>query len=197
MGVADVAMAVDAQRHFAILGHRPHLMDNICMAVETRALRNVSISLLDLDRLVEVLERKGQGMEEAVVAFGDPFADRMMREMTIVADGDVAMAGILPGVVMTLHDVAIRTRCGIVTQVAPAFAVAESKRPDAEKHAQQHGENGRNRQDKKASRFAARRWRTGLDLSRTHRLEHQGEVAAKTYRKYCAEFPLAQCTART
>ena len=75
--VADVAVAVDARGHVAVRAAGQHLVDEIGMAVEAGILRHASIAGFDLDRLVEVLQRERQRVEEAVVALGDPLAERV------------------------------------------------------------------------------------------------------------------------
>ena len=105
-------MAMDAREHLAVRIGRKHLMHDFRVAVQARALRHAPIPRLDLNRLVKILQRERQRMKKPVVGLGDPFADRMMRQVAIVADRHVAMAGILPRVVVVLHHVAICTPCG-------------------------------------------------------------------------------------
>src|SRR5688500_15590123 len=110
------------------------------MAVQACTLSYAPVAWLDLNGFMEVFERERERMKESVVTLYDPFADRVMRQVAIVAHGDVPMAGILPGVVMTLHDVAVGAGRRVIAQVAPAFAIAERERSDAYEDAKEHGQ---------------------------------------------------------
>jgi hypothetical protein len=101
------------------------------MAIEASVLRHPAIPRLDLYWFMKVLQREGQRMKKSVVGLGDPLADGMMRQVAVVTNCDMAMAGILPRVIVSLHDVAIRARRGIVAEIAPALTVTECERADA------------------------------------------------------------------
>ena len=131
MSVSHVAVAVNAREHLAFVLRWKHFVHEIRVAVQARALRHAPIARLDLNRLVKVLQRERQRMKKSVVSLRDPFADRMVRQVTVVADGHMPMAGILPGVVVILHDVAVGATLRIVAQVADALAVAKGKNADA------------------------------------------------------------------
>jgi hypothetical protein len=126
-----VAVTVNARVHLALGFCRKHLVDNIDMAIEASVLRHPAIPRLDLYWFMKVLQREGQRMKKSVVGLGDPLADGMMRQVAVVTNCDMAMAGILPRVIVSLHDVAIRARRGIVAEIAPALAVTECERADA------------------------------------------------------------------
>ena len=51
--------------------------------------------------------------------------------MTIIANGNVVMTAVLPGVHVLLHDVAIYTRFRVVAQIAGSASVAKGESPDA------------------------------------------------------------------
>ena len=65
--------------------------------------------------------------------------------MAVVANRDVMMSALLPGVIMRLHRMAIDTRVRIIAQVARTFSVSKCKRADANKHANDHEQRGQNR----------------------------------------------------
>lgn len=102
-------------------------MDDIRMAVQACLLGDSLVSGFGSNRFVEVFEREGQRVKEAVVRFGDPLADRVVRQMAVIADRDVSVCGILPRVKMALHNVAIDTRLRVIAEVARPLAVAEGK----------------------------------------------------------------------
>lgn len=89
-------------------------MHRFRVAIKAGMLRNPLVSRLDLDRLVEVPQSERQRMEKAVICFRDPLSDGVMRKVAIIANCNVAMARILPRIVVTLHNVTVRTCCWIV-----------------------------------------------------------------------------------
>lgn len=145
--MARVTVAVDAHQHVAAGLGRKHWVHQIGVAVETGILRDPSIARLDLDRLVEIFQRECQRMKKTIVRLGDPFADRVVRQMAVIADGHVAVAGILPRVVVTLHHVAVSTGRWIVAEVAPALPVAERESSGAPEGAKHHSHQQRKEAD--------------------------------------------------
>lgn len=112
--MADARVTMDAREHVATGFGREHMIHKILVTMDTSILNNFAITRFDLDRVFEVARRERERMKETVVGFGDPFADRVMREMTIVAGGDVMVARFKPAVILRLHHVAVRTRSGVV-----------------------------------------------------------------------------------
>lgn len=116
-------MAMDAGQNITIdglFGVRRHVgwqqrVHKIFMAADACVLGDRSIAIFDLDRIRVVSQSKRQRMEEAVVRFGDPFANSVMRQMAVVANRDVVVATVLPCLNMFLHNVTIRTRLRVVT----------------------------------------------------------------------------------
>lgn len=96
MRMANIVVALDAHKHLPFWLRRKHLVHNVLMAVHTCALRNSTVTGFDLYRFVKVLQREGQRMEEAIVSLDHPFTNRVMRQVTVITNRDVAMAGILP-----------------------------------------------------------------------------------------------------
>jgi hypothetical protein len=122
-----MTVAVDARQHLAARLLGQHLMDEIRMAAQASILSDPAVSRFDLNRLVEVLQGKSQRVEESIVGLGYPLACKMVREMTIVTDGDMMVTGIQPRVVVILHDVTIGTCQWIVAQIAAALTVTKSE----------------------------------------------------------------------
>src|SRR5688572_28327556 len=69
---------------------------------------------------------------ESVLRFCQIFRNQTGRRMTVVADRDGSMARARPRVEMILHDVAIRTRPGIVGEIGIPFCVDEGVGPEAD-----------------------------------------------------------------
>jgi hypothetical protein len=89
--VANVLVAMDAQWHFIAVLRHGHLMHGVGVAIQACVLRNSPISWFDLDGFVEVFQSERKGMVKTVVGLGPQFAEQMMRQMTIVADGNMSM----------------------------------------------------------------------------------------------------------
>jgi hypothetical protein len=110
----NVAVAAYAKRHFSsgLLGQ--HLMYDFRVAMEAGGLRNAPIPRLDLNRLMKILQRKCQRMKKTVVRLRNPLAERVVGQMAVIADGRVAVTGVLPRIILALHNVTIRTRRWII-----------------------------------------------------------------------------------
>lgn len=75
-------------------------------------------------------------MEETIVAFDDPLADFVVRQVAVIADRNMMVRTLLPRIKVRLHHMAIDAGFGIVTQVAGTFAVTESERADPSEQSQ-------------------------------------------------------------
>lgn len=105
------------------------------MTRHASALRDPLISWFDLDRIFVIAQRERERVKEPVIRLGDPFADRMMRQVAVIADGNVMMAALLPRIHVPLHRMAVHACLRIVAHVAGTLAVAKSERPQASEHA--------------------------------------------------------------
>jgi len=133
--MADALVALDATKHVAARLQGQHLVDEFGVALQARILRHASIPGLDLNRVVVVIECKGQGMKEPVVGLGRPFSDEVVGQMAIVADGNTLMRRFLPRIEMILHDMAIGARLRVIAEVAGALSVTEREYAKAEQNA--------------------------------------------------------------
>ena len=68
------------------------------------------IALPNKDRLMEILKGKSFGMPKAILPFREPLGNECMWQVAIYTGGRRMMAGLLPGLVLRLHDVAIQRR---------------------------------------------------------------------------------------
>ena len=135
-------------------------MDEVFMAIEAGVLGDFTIPRLDLNRIVVIAKREGERMEKAVVRFRHVFAYEIVRQVTVVADGHMMMAAMLPGVVVFLHHVAVRTALGIVAEIAGPFAVAKRERANSRQQAKHEAKSDCSaRQPGKAFRFLCGRLR--------------------------------------
>lgn len=134
--MADIGVAVDAILHAAGGGVGQQRMDKVLVARNASALRYPSIPRLDLDRVLEVAGCERQRMEESVVGLGDPFANEIVWQVAVVANGDVVMAALLPRIHMILHHMTVDAGLWIVAHVAGTLAISEREHTDPRKHAQ-------------------------------------------------------------
>ena len=79
-------------------------------------------------------------MKETVVSLRDPLSDGVMRQVTVVANGNVVMTALLPRIHVVLHDVTVDAGLGIIAEVAGPFSVPESERADTREQSKRHGE---------------------------------------------------------
>src|SRR5262245_44669315 len=98
-------------------------MDDALMATDAVGLDDSAAGRLDSDRLVEVAGGEAVGVPQAVVGLGVPLAEEVMWDVAIVAGGEGVMAGLLPGVVLVVHDVTVGARLRVAGEVRCALAV--------------------------------------------------------------------------
>ncbi len=106
-------------------------VSEILMATPTGLLGDAKISLLDLQGLGEIIQCESEGMEKTIVRFRDPFAQGMVWQMAVITDSHMMVARHLPGLVMVLHDVAVRTGLGQISEITGTLSVAEGEGPHA------------------------------------------------------------------
>ena len=110
-------------------------MHKVLVAVNTSVLRNDFVAGFNLDRIVVVLQCKGDRVKKTVVGLGYPLSDKVVREMAIVAHRYVTVAALLPRVEVFLHGVTVDAGFRVVAQVACSFTVTERECPRADKDA--------------------------------------------------------------
>lgn len=128
-GMPNVRMAMDARHRLAVLIRRQHVVNKVGMTMQTGMLRHLAIARFNTQGIGIVVKCERQRMEEPVIRFGYPLADRIVREMAIVADRHVMMTRFLPGIVRLLHHMTVDTRFGVVTEITGPFAVTKRECP--------------------------------------------------------------------
>jgi len=141
--VADIAVAVNAGdvgiRFFVGVQNR---VNETLMTPDADFLKDLRVAFFDHDRFVEILQCEALRMVITVLGFGDVLADQIMRNVAVIADGDVMMAGLLPGVVLVIHDVAIGAGFGVVGKISEGVGVRDGIADNAERTANDHGDDG-------------------------------------------------------
>lgn len=115
-------------------------MDEVGVAMQAGMLRDLAIARLDSQRLWVVVQCERQRVKETVIGLGYPLANRVVREMAVVTNGNIVMARLLPCVIRLLHDMTIDTCLGVVAQVAGPFSITKRERTQAEHNPQQDRE---------------------------------------------------------
>ena len=126
------------------------------VACKACTLSHTPISRLYPDWLVKILQRERQGVIEPIISLGEQRSQMIVRKVTVVAYRHMTVARILPGVIVSLHDVTIRARCWLITQVTPALAVTKRERSDANQHAEHCHEHDGEPENDSATRDARR-----------------------------------------
>ena len=111
------------------------------MAVNAVVAEHGAASRLDQDGLMKVLERERLRVHKAVFRFGRVFADKIVRNMAIIARRHAVMAGFLPTVVLLAHDMAIDASFRVVAQVGSPLGIVEGIGPHAEDYADEGAEH--------------------------------------------------------
>jgi hypothetical protein len=122
-------------------GARGLLVHQRAVTGQAGFLEDAAALLLDHDRLMKILESESLRMVIAVFRLGDVLADEAVGEVAIDAGGDGVVARLLPGIVLRLHDVAVRAHLGFVAHVREALGVEERVAADARQEAEHDGQS--------------------------------------------------------
>ena len=131
-----------------------NLADEPAMASQAVVLEDRRRARVELNRVVEILEREAPRVPIAVLHLRRVFADQVVRHVAIVADGDSMVAGVLPTVVLLAHEVAVYTRGRIVGEVRPAFGGVKREAASAGEYADESGEGDSGSREQASSRGA-------------------------------------------
>ena len=112
-----------------------------CMAAAAGVFRNGFIHARCLERLVKSTGGEGQRVIKPVNTLDRVFPEKVMRCMAVIADRDGVMAGLEPGVVVVLHDMAIRAGGRVVGEIRRPLGVDERIPAQAGGRAAQEAEN--------------------------------------------------------
>ena len=107
------------------------VLDNLLVAIEAGLLGDLEIALLDANGVLKLSGGEGERVPEPVVGFDPVLAEEVVGGVAIVADGDGAVTGFKPGVVVILHDVAVGAGFWIVGKIRSPLGVNEGERTDS------------------------------------------------------------------
>ncbi len=135
MHVPDIAMTLDTRHLFKmprILRNR-YRFDHRLMAITTLLLGHLSVPLGYSYRLMKTAQREIIGMPEPIRSLGVIFADEILGRVAIVTGRRGVMTGLLPAVILLVHDVTIGARRRVVAHVRIPLSVPKRI------HANPHG----------------------------------------------------------
>jgi hypothetical protein len=132
---------MDARLHVTTIDDRQQRMNKICVTRHTGALRDAFVARFNLDWVFVIAKCEGERVKKTVIGFRHPFADRIMRQMTIVTHRDVMVAAFLPRVQVFLHRVAVHAGIGVVAEITGTLAVSERERAYPSEQSQEHRED--------------------------------------------------------
>src|SRR5262249_1048401 len=108
-------------------GHVPDLANEVAVTVETRGLQRRSVARLDVDRLLEILERERSAVVVAVQPLREVLPEEVVWHMAIVAGRHRVMRALLPALVLRVHDVTVRAGGRVVAQIGERLRVADGE----------------------------------------------------------------------
>ena len=114
-------------------------MDEAFVAAQAIVLDSLRASRRHSDWLFKILEREGDAVIPAVFRFPYVFGYEIVGQMAFDAGRDCVVAGLLPGVVLALHDMTIDAGARVGAQVGESFSIDE--RFDAESDQNPQGSN--------------------------------------------------------
>src|SRR5688500_8937191 len=103
----DRAVTMRAVEFFLVGPNGQYFMNKVGMAVQAVFLHDSAAHVAHLNRFVEILPRQALGMPESVFRRDVILAEKIVLQMAIHAFGDGVMPGLLPSVVLRLHDLAV------------------------------------------------------------------------------------------
>jgi hypothetical protein len=97
--------------------------NEITMTIQAISVKNGRASRTDSDRFFEILQRERLGMVIAVGHLRQPLAEKIVRDMAIVASGEGVVAGLLPAVKLIAHDMTVYACSWVSGKVAGASRI--------------------------------------------------------------------------
>ena len=143
MKVTNRTMAADAT-YLRILPIRMPAFDRVhsfLMAFPASLFGYCLSVIRDADVVFEPAGREVIGMPESVAGFGRVLGDKLRRRVAIVADGDVAMAGLEPGAVLVLHHMTIGAGLRVISEIRITASVDKGVGADADGEANCHAQD--------------------------------------------------------
>jgi len=135
--MSNRTVAARALQPFSLAVHNVAVdgRSNVLVAAAAGILRHFVVEAGDLDGIGVVAAGEIEGMPETVVDFDGVFANQIVRRVTIVAGSGSTMTGFDPGIVLRLHDVAVRTSGRVVREIRISLGINERVAAQSNDHA--------------------------------------------------------------
>src|SRR5688572_7045214 len=114
------------------LAEVPDIAGELAVAANAILLDLGRVDGSNADGLREILQRELYGMVPAIVGFRDPFSEKAMRSVAIVADGTRVVRRFQPRIEMIVHDVTVRASLWPVGKVSETLRELEGIRTETE-----------------------------------------------------------------
>lgn len=115
-----------AQGLIAVDPYADHVLGKRLMTCDAVCLGNIGIERTNTDWFMEISQRKGYAVIEPVDTFDKPlFNERCMGRVAVIAGCNPCMAGMLPGIELLAHDVAVIAGLRIIRKVRSTFGIVE------------------------------------------------------------------------
>lgn len=138
--MSDFLMAMHARLQVTSGDNRMHVFDKAFMAMQTSLLHDSQIAIFDTQVVWVIAGGERDGVKQAIVGFGDPFADEIVWHVAVIANRDRVVAAVLPRIHGVVHDVAIDAGLGIIAQVTGTFCIDKRIDTQADEHPGRDGQ---------------------------------------------------------
>ena len=126
--VADVCMAADAIE-LTCVAHacacENQLADQTLVTACTVVVQHFFVVRTNADGLGKILQGEAFGMPKSVFCFGNIFREKPSGRMALITGGHCVMAGLLPAIVLLVHDVAVHANLGVFGKIGKRLGSRE------------------------------------------------------------------------
>ena len=141
--MANRAMASGAGDILIVAASAADSLYDIFVALQASALGDTVVAWGDDDLVRKALCGEGQRVEEAVDRLSRVLGDQPGWRMTVIADRNLAMAGLHPALILCAHDVAVGASLRIIRKITRALGIPERVNPRSDQDARDYSQNYR------------------------------------------------------
>jgi hypothetical protein len=136
--MTNIVMASDAVKLLIVdYAMRRNLARKILVTVQAIGIQHARIGRLYANGFSKIPERKCHRMMVAIAGLCQPFMEKIVRHMTVIACGESVVAGFLPAVKFIAHDVAVHTCLRIIRKIGCAARIIKCVSSGAQQDPQQ------------------------------------------------------------
>ena len=138
--MSNGAVAMCAVKFLFLVANRQNFMHKVGMAMQAILLHDPAAHISHLNRFMEILQRKTLRVPEAVFRLRVVLAQKIVRQMAIDAFGHTVVAGLLPSIILRLHDVTVDAGLRIRAKVREPFGILKCVQALAQSQTDDYGE---------------------------------------------------------